>query len=116
MTDEKIIEIEVTDEDIEEMRSKGISEDELPNVGDIKRYRPARHIIKTKTPVLLDTNIVNHYKEKNSETYQTEINNELANIIQIKRHESSDIETKRIREELLNDEEFLRQLKKKLAA
>ena len=43
MTDEKIIEVEVTNEDLEKMRADGVPENDLPELG-IKRYRRARHI------------------------------------------------------------------------
>ncbi len=58
MTDEKIIEVEVTADDLEKMRAEGVSEEDLPAIG-IKRYRPARHIVKNKDKVmiLLDADI-----------------------------------------------------------
>lgn len=46
-TDERIIEVRVTTEDLEKMKADGISENDLPQPG-IKRYRPARHILKEK--------------------------------------------------------------------
>lgn len=49
MSDEKIIEVKVTKEHIEELRKRGISESDLPKVGTIKRYRPSPQIIKEKT-------------------------------------------------------------------
>ena len=45
MTDEKIIEVQVTAEDLEKMKADCISEKDLPELGP-KRYRPARHIVK----------------------------------------------------------------------
>ncbi len=85
MTNERIIEVEVTSEDLEKMRADGISELDLPSIG-IKRYRPARHIIRDKVVILLDADIVEHFK-KNSETgdkevYQTQINQTLRQLIE----------------------------------
>ncbi|MBC7798411.1 MAG: hypothetical protein H7Z37_16200, partial [Pyrinomonadaceae bacterium] len=57
MTNERIIEVEVTSEDLEKMRAEGYDESELPALG-IKKYRPARHIIRDKVVVLLDADIV----------------------------------------------------------
>lgn len=48
MSDEKIIEVKLTKEYIEELKDRGISEDDLPKVGTIKRYRPSPHITKQK--------------------------------------------------------------------
>ncbi len=85
MTNDRIIEVEITSEDLEKMRTDGISESDLPSIG-IKRYRPARHIIRDKVVILLDADIVEHFK-KNSETgdkevYQTQINQTLRQLIE----------------------------------
>ncbi len=113
MTDKKVIEVKVTAEHIEELRSREVPEAELPQVGTIKRYRPSPHIIK-KTPVFLDSKVIEHFKKKNSDEYQTAINKELADLIKSK--ETKQSERENLREELLNDEEFLRKLRQKLAA
>ena len=87
MTDEKIIEVEVTAEDLEKMRAEGISESELPAVG-IKRYRAARHIVRNtdKVTVLLDADIAEHFKKRaaseNTESFQVQINQELRQIME----------------------------------
>lgn len=83
MTNERIIEVEVTPEDLDEMRSKGIAEEDLPQLG-IKRYRPARHIIKDKNKVMifLDADIVEHFKKRDESSYQTQINQKLRQIIE----------------------------------
>lgn len=44
---ERIIEVVVTEEDLKQMKTEGFSEKEFPKIG-VKRYRPARHIIKNK--------------------------------------------------------------------
>ena len=85
MTNERIIEVEVTSEDLEKMRADGIAEADLPSIG-IKRYRPARHILRDKVVVLLDADIVEHFKKSanndDKEVYQTQINLELRRMIE----------------------------------
>ncbi len=85
MINERIIEIEVTAEDLEIMRADGVSESELPALG-IKKYRPSRHIFKDKVMVLLDADIVEHFKDtthkEDKEIYQTNINQTLRQVIE----------------------------------
>lgn len=89
---ERIIEVEVTKEDLEEMRADGISEKYLPEIG-VKRYRPARHIIKDKDKItlLIDSDVLEHFEkrsqEKNAAPCQTQINNELRRIMERDRAE-----------------------------
>jgi len=82
---EKIIEVKITAADIAEMRASGVAEAELPNPG-IKRYRPARHILRDKVAILLDVDIVDHFKKKavsgDSELYQKQINQTLRRAIE----------------------------------
>jgi uncharacterized protein (DUF4415 family) len=84
-TNQRIIEVEVTVDDLEKMRADGIAEADLPPLG-IKRYRPARHIPKDKVAVLLDADIVEHFKKttENDDTkfYQTQINQTLRKFIE----------------------------------
>ncbi|HSK74255.1 MAG TPA: BrnA antitoxin family protein [Pyrinomonadaceae bacterium] len=91
MTDEKIIEVEVTAEDLEKMRAEGLDEADLPELG-IKRYRPARHIIKNKVAVLLDADIAEHFQkraeEENISSFQSRINQELRQIMEREKVES----------------------------
>lgn len=47
LSNNKIIEVEVTAEDLEKMRKDGVAEKDLPEIG-IKRYRPAHHICRDK--------------------------------------------------------------------
>ena len=85
MTNERILEVKVTAEDLEEMRADGIAEADLPAIG-IKCYRPARHIIKDKVVILLDSDIVDHFKKvaetDDKEFYQTQINQTLRRLIE----------------------------------
>lgn len=85
-TNERIIEVEVTSEDIETMRSQGVDEADLPNPG-LKRYRPARHVIRDKVAILLDADIVEHFKGKSDsdESYRNQINNALRHIVESER-------------------------------
>ena len=82
---ERIIEVEVTTEDIEKMRADGVSEADLPEAG-IKHFRPARHILKDKVAILLDIDIVQHFKERvksdDTEFYQKQINQTLRRAIE----------------------------------
>lgn len=65
MTNERIIEVEVTKKDLEEMKAGGISEKNLPETG-VKRYRPARHIIKDKDKITLviDSDVLEHFQKR----------------------------------------------------
>ena len=85
MTDEKIIEVEVTSDDLDKMRAGGIAEEDLPSIG-VKRYRPAQHIIKNKLMILLDADIVEHFKKRaeaeHLPSFQTQINRELRQIME----------------------------------
>lgn len=88
MTNEKIIEVEVTAEDLSQMRADGIAETDLPEIG-VKKYRPARHILKDKVAILLDADIVEHFKKRtesqSSENYQMNINRTLRRLIENER-------------------------------
>lgn len=82
-TNERLIEVEVTAEDILKMRADGVPESELPRLG-VKRYRPARHIVNDKVAILLDADIVEHFKNESAdaEFYQARINKTLRRIIE----------------------------------
>lgn len=86
LTDEKIIEVEVTAEDLDKMRAEGIAEEDLSAIGEKKCYRPAQHIIKNKVMILLDADIVEHFKKRaeaeHLSFYQTQINRELRQIME----------------------------------
>ena len=87
MINEKIIEVKVTADDLELMRAEGIPEDELPEIG-VKRYRPARHIIKNKDKItlLIDSDVLEHFQKRSekgdAEPCQTQINKELRRIME----------------------------------
>ncbi|MCY7376051.1 MAG: BrnA antitoxin family protein [Pyrinomonadaceae bacterium] len=90
MTDEKIIEIEVTAADLEEMKYEGVFESDLPEIG-IKRYRPARHVIKDKSKItlLIDSEVLEHFESRAAknerESCQSRINAGLRRIMERER-------------------------------
>ena len=94
MTNEKIIEVEVTTDDLEKMKAEGISEKDLPEPG-IKRYRPARHIVKDKDKItlLIDSEVLEHFEKRaekeNAASCQVQINEELRRIMERERTEES---------------------------
>ena len=85
---ERIIEVEVTAADIAEMRADGVPEGEIPALGTIERFRPARHLMKDKVAILLDRDIVDHFRKGaetgDSEFYQRQINQTLRRAIESK--------------------------------
>lgn len=116
---EKVWELEYTEKDIEELRAKGIPEDELPRIG-IHKFRRARHIKpdakrKEKISINLDGDVLEYFRrnaEASSVPYQTRINQILRRAMESEKENSSlpDIEN------ILNDEKFLKKLKEKLAS
>lgn len=92
MTAERIIEVEVTKEHIEKLRADGVPENELPEPG-IKRYRPARHVLKDKAKItlLLDAEILEHFEKRaekeNAAACPTQINDALRSVMERERAE-----------------------------
>lgn len=97
MTDKKIIEVEVTTDDLEKMKAEGVSEEDLPELG-LKRYRPARHIVKEKDKItlLIDSEVLEHFikraEKENAASCQIQINDELRRIMECERKEARDDE------------------------
>lgn len=85
---ERIVEVEVTAADIAEMRADGIPESEIPALGTIERFRPARHRMTDKVAILLDRDIVDHFRKDaetgDAEFYQKQINQTLRQAIERK--------------------------------
>lgn len=87
MTDERIIEVEVTAEDLKTMKVEGIAETDLPELG-VKRYRPARHLAKDKSKItlLIDAEVLEHFEKRavkeNAASCQIQINDELRRIME----------------------------------
>ena len=93
-TGKRIIEVEVTAEDLEIMKAEGAAEKDLPEIG-VKQYRPARHIQtdKDKITLLIDTEVLEHFEKraerKNAAPFQIQINDELRRIMERDRAEES---------------------------
>ncbi len=113
-----IFEAATTAEDQEKLRSEGVSEDELPPVG-VRRYRRSRFHVKprdakVKVSLYIDGDILEYFRKRaeppHAAPYQTQINNELRRVM---KNDSSDEAGKL--NDILNNEEFLRALKEKLA-
>ena len=115
---DKIIEFETTLADREKMLSEGVSEDEIPPVG-IRRYARSRVVVKpreakVKISLYIDGDILECFRRRaeppHAAPYQTQINNELRRVME---NDSTDAAS--LEKDILNNEEFLRALKEKLA-
>lgn len=111
------MEIETTEAEIEELRKQNVPENEIPEVGTKRRYIRARHIAprsehKIKVEIHLDGDILDFLRSRSDESYEKQINSELRKLMESER-ENEIIEMKR---KILNDNEFLRELKDKLKA
>lgn len=112
-----IFEAVTTAENQERMRADGVSEDDIPPVG-VRRYRPSRFRVeprdaKVKISMYLDGDILEYFRKRaeqpNAAPYQTQINNELRKIM-----ENGPGKTASIEDDILNNEKFLKALKRKL--
>ncbi len=114
----------VTEEEYREELAQGFTDDEVLKPGTYKvtpsRFRanadatdPAN--CKVKITTYLDADVLEFFKRRaaqpNAAPYQTQINNELRKVM-----EGASSGTASIEKELLNDEKFLKKLKKKLEA
>ncbi len=112
----KIMEYEVTEADVRELREDGVPEEEIPAVGTIRRYIRARHIAprrehKIKKTFYLDGDIMDFLGERSDESLEIQINAELRKMM-----ESETRQKENLRQELLNDKKFLHELREKLKA
>lgn len=114
----KTMNVEYTEQDVREMREKGIAEDELPGIG-VHQFRRSRFITdrrdqKIKISIYLDADILDFFKElaagPNAAPYQTQINNELRAVIEKKRQTSDEVVTLT----MLENPKFLSSLAEKL--
>ncbi len=112
-----IFEARTTAEDQEKMRSDGVPEAEIPQVG-VRRYRPSRFRVepsdaKVKISMYLDGDVLEYFRKRaeqpNAAPYQTQINNELRKVM-----ENGPTDTTRFERDILNDKKFLKKLKEKL--
>lgn len=113
----KIMEIETTEVDVQELREQGVPEEEIPEVGTKRRYIRARHIAprrehKIKVELFLDGDVLDFLRERSDESYEKQINNELRKLMESEKEN----EIVEIQRKILNDNEFLRELKDKLKA
>lgn len=110
----KIMEYEVTADDVRELQEEGVPEEEIPAVGTIRRYIRARHIAprrehQIKQSFYLDGDILDFLQERSDAALETQINSELRKIM-----ESEQKQKDNLRKELLNDKKFLHELREKL--
>lgn len=114
----KTIDIEYTEKDIDEMRKKGVSGDDLPSVG-VHKFRRSRFFAKRsdqkiKVTMLIDADVLDFYKEQaakpGSLPYQTEINRQLRKAMEKTKHPNSSVVTM----EMLDNPKFLSKLANKL--
>ena len=112
------MDVEYTEQDIQKMREQGVAEDELPHVGLHKfrrsRFAAKRSDQKIKISIYLDADVLDFFKEQaaqpNSAPYQTQINNELRNLMEYKRQTQNEFVTIT----MLENPEFLADLAEKL--
>ncbi len=114
--DEEFI-FEMTQEEYDKGVAKGWDKDDMLSVGTHK-FRPSRwaeklkNAGKVKITMYLDSDVIEHFRERaeqpNAAPYQTQINNELRNVME------SSGDTKSVERNILNDKGFLKALKKKL--
>jgi uncharacterized protein (DUF4415 family) len=114
----KSFEFEYTEADVQEMRKKGVSEEDLPNIGKHairhSRFITKRSEQKLKVTILLDADIIDFYKEQAAKLgnlpYQTQINQELRKVMEIAKKPKSEVVTI----EMLENPQFLANLARKL--
>lgn len=111
-----VLEFEVTEEYISELREQGVSEEELPKAGTIQQWRRSARIAprrehKIEIKIYLDGDVLDFLRQRSEDSYETQVNTELRKIME------NEIQQKtRLRQELLNDDNFLREISEKLKA
>ncbi len=111
--------IEVTEEEYKKELEQGLTDDETLKPGTYKvRRSPWAQKLKgkkLKVSIYLDSDILEYFRQRakppHAAPYQTQINNELRRVME---NDSRDAASKL--NDILNNEEFLRALKEKLAA
>jgi uncharacterized protein (DUF4415 family) len=114
----KIIEVEYTEQDINGVRQKGVSEDELSCVGLHKfrrsRFATKRSEQKIKVTIMLDADVLDFYKEQAAKhgnlPYQIQINRALRKAMEKAKQPQSEVVTM----EILENPEFFSALANKL--
>ncbi len=110
--------ITVTEEEYRKELEQGLTDDETLKPGKYKvRRSPWAEKLKgkkLKVSIYLDADILEYFRQRaeppHAAPYQTQINNELRKIMETNAQGSGNLEN-----EILNNEEFLRALKEKLA-
>lgn len=113
----KIMEIETTEADVNDLRKEEFSESEIPEVGEKRSYIRARHIEKRsdqqiKVEMYLNGDVLDFLKERSDESYESQINAVLRDLMKNEKQN----EVVEIQRKILNDSNFLRELKDKLKA
>lgn len=111
------IDVEYTEDDIQEMREESVSGDELPLVG-VHQFRRSPFVIKRseqkiKISLDVDADVLDFFKDRatqtDSETFETQINNELRTAM-----ERSQMPTDVVTLKMLDNPKFLSSLAEKL--
>jgi len=108
----------VTEEEYRAELAQGFTEDEVmkPGTYKVRRSRWAeklKNAKKIKVSIYLDGEVVEYFRlraeQPNAAPYQTQINNELRKVM-----ENGSGDTTTVEDDILNNEIFLKELKKKL--
>jgi len=122
-TTDKELTYTVTEEDYQKDLAKGWTDDDTLKPGTYK-VRRSRFVTKpgdtslsnckVKVSMYLDADILEYFRQRaappHAAPYQTQINNELRRVM-----ENDSQENRNLENDILNNEEFLRALKEKLA-
>ncbi len=109
----------VTEEEYRTELAEGLTEDEVMKPGTYKVRRSPwaeklKNTNKVKVSIYLDEVVVEYFRQRaespDAAPYQTQINNELRKIMETDARGNGNLEN-----DILNNEEFLRALKEKLA-
>ena len=112
------MDVEYTEQDIQEMREQGVAEDELPEVG-VHQFRRSKFITKRgdqkiKVSIYLDADLIDFYTEQaensSAADLQTQINNELRRAIGREKEKPDEVVTLK----MLENPKFLSSLAEKL--
>ena len=115
---EKEFVYEMTQEEYDEGLAKGWDADDMLSVGK-HTFRRSRFITKrkdskAKISLYIDCDILEYFRKRaespDAAPYQTQINNELRRVMEYDSPDAASLE-----KDILNNEEFLRALKEKLA-
>ncbi len=117
-TTDKELTYTVTEKEYSEGLAKGWTDDDMLKPGTYKvrrsRFVNKKKDAKSKISLYIDADVLEYFRKRaeppHAAPYQTQINNELRRIME---NDSSDAAS--LEKDILNNEEFLRALKEKLA-